>query len=606
MRIIATDKLDAATLESHERFFVELWYGMTHMRSLDSHRVRCLNARTIVRELADELQIGLIDEPELGALCEEAREILRDDPVVQRRFGVGLAVVEPSLKNPPIQKPDKGKNKPEQQQRERAAFLYALEDFSASLDDAYFAALCEELPNAIKPDNAGEIKAVTDALLSDLLDRGWTLESLFRWHTVFLRTEKKDKHYSFRANLGFLLKQLSREKQPFEVTLRLSGSEKLKAIGGFGDFKLVSEVTVPSPNKLETSFLAPNPYATFATRTIDAVDDRSAAVEARGSLEDLLDLLRFEFEQSVVEIDETSLVRRIGGGKRTLPQIRHTVPNPVEGMGPESFVRFVRDLGAVVASSQIDASSERQLLAAIRQYRFGRDSEGFKDKFLNWWMGLEALSHIGRGKGIGPQVTHNVSRAMMKGYLFRLLRDLLTALKYCEVNWTDELAKHSGCTEIGGLSISRLLVVLQSEGYQAQLWEQCRDHPVLVFRGQQLGECLLDAEKTADLLERHLRHIGWHIHRLYRIRCCIVHGSPIRFRLSLYTANLEYYLKQTTLFVLESFRDNAHVRTLDELFARGAISFDRVVASLRDKKASAKRVREAVYADVAVKEGKEE
>lgn len=181
MRIIAAEKLDAAKLETHERFFVELWYGMTHMRSLDSHRVRCLNVRTIVRELADELRIELIDESELDALCEEAREILSKDPVVQRRFGVGFSVVEPSLKNPPIQKAEKGRNKSEQQ-RKRAAFLYALEDFSASLQEGYFSALCEELPNTIKPDNAGEINAVTDALLSDLLDQGWTLESLFRWH----------------------------------------------------------------------------------------------------------------------------------------------------------------------------------------------------------------------------------------------------------------------------------------------------------------------------------------------------------------------------------------------------------------------------------------
>lgn len=399
-----------------------------------------------------------------------------------------------------------------------------------------------------------------------------------------------------------MLKQLARRKQPFEVTLRLSGSDKLKAIEGFGDFKLASEVIVPSPNKLEASFLTPNRYAIFATRTIDAVDDRSAAVDARGSLEKLIDLLCFEFEQSFVEIDETSLVRRIGDGKRTLSQIRHAVPHPVVGMGPESFVRFVRDLGAVVSSSLIDASSKHQLLAAIRQYRFGRDSEGFKDKFLNWWMGLEALSHIGRGKGIGPQVTHNVSRAMSKGYLFRLLRDLLTALKYCELDWTNELGKHSGCKRIGDLSVSQLLAVLQSEDHEAELWDQCKDHPVLAFRGQQLGECLRDAEKTADLLERHLRHLEWHIHRLYRIRCCIVHGSLIRFRLSLYAANLEYYLKRTILFVLESFRDNTHVRALDELFSRGAISFDRIIASLRDKKAGEERVREAVFADVVVRE----
>ncbi len=125
---------------------------------------------------------------------------------------------------------------------------------------------------------------------------------------------------------------------------------------------------------------------------------------------------------------------------------------------------------------------------------------------------------------------------------------------------------------------------------------------MVVWRGKQLGASLLDTKRTACLLERHLRHLEWHIHRLYRIRCRIVHGSPVRFKLGLYAANLEYYLKQTILFVMESFRENSHIYNLDELFARARVASQRVIGSLRQDNAGEAHIREAVYAGVVVKE----
>jgi len=611
MRILSAKILDSAGLEAHERLFVEFWYSMTHMRSLDSHRVRCLNSRTVVRELADEFRNPLLKPPELEALCAEAAAILRDDPIVARRFAIGYAVVGPMLQKPPSIQPHKNDEKKkeketEKQKQERERFGFAIDDLRASLEADYFTALCDELREVIKPENADEIKSVVDSLLSDLLDQGWTLESLYHWHKLFLPDRKKAKRYSFDQCIDFMVKRFGNKAQEFEVIFRLSGSEKLKTIGAFGKFTISQQVEIDDANEVESSFISQNPLVTFARQSIEAVDERSAAREARIAFEKLLDLLRFEYEQSSVEIDESCLVTRCGDEKRTLHQIRHAVPNPVEGMEPDDFLRFVSDLDGVMQRDDIHATSKRHLQAAIRQYRFGRDSEGYKDKFLNWWMGLEGLCHVGRGKGIGPEVTRNGSRAMMQGYLFKLLRDLATTLKYCRIEWTEGLRKVSGSHSLAALSVSQLLSVLQSEQGQTALWKQCADHPVVVWRGKQLGACLMNAVETASVLERHLLHLEWHMHRLYRIRCCVVHGSPVRFKLDLYTANLEYYLKRTILFVMESFRENNHIGNLGDLFARASIAFDRTVDSLKRENAGDAQVREAVYAGVVVQEQREQ
>lgn len=602
MRIIEAKKLEKAGLAPRERCFLELWYSMTHSRSLDSHRVRCMNSRTIARELSDELRIGCVDDAELGGLCAEASAILAKDSVIASHYAFNLKVIQPFLAQPPQMKdpPEKKKEEAAENRKRRREFRFAAEDLAVALERDYFSRLCEALPAAVEAGNEGEILCLTGSILSDLVDRGWTLEALYRWHKHFIVSGKAAK-YTFAQNLDFMLRQLQRAPQPFSVTLRLSGSDKLSGIGEYRKFTLGASAPVKPGTKAEESFCSENKYVRFATRTVEAVDDISAAIHVRNSFEQLLDLLRFDYERKLVTIDETCFVQRQGDGKTSLPRILHSVPNPIETVEEGDFLRFVRDFDEVAARSEIAASSRWQLQAAVRQYRFGRDSEGYKDKFLNWWMGLEALAHVGRGKGIGLQVQHNVSRAMLKDYLSRTVRDLLATLKYLKVEWTDNLATRSGCESLAALSVGGLLAILQSEPDHDELWGKCDSHPLLVYRGRKIGECLSDPKKVASQLELHRQHLEWHLNRLYRIRCCIVHGSPIRFRLGLFAANLEYYLKQLILFALAAFRHNQHLANLDELFQRVSASHDRTIETLNDDSAGLGEAREAVFADVVVK-----
>ena len=603
MRVIETGKLDAASPAPPERCFLECWYSMTHMRSLDSYRVRCMNSRTIVRELVDELRIGRIQGHELCGLCGEAAAILSSDPVLIKHFPTTYPAVKPTLETPPFTKEASISKANAEEKSKLREFAFVAEDLHVALERDYFSSVCSDLPEAIKPNNEPEILSVTGSLLSDLVDRGWTLEALYRWHKHFHRKNSDDK-YTFTQNLAFCLTQLNRPPQPFVVTLRLSGSSRLSGIQKYGQFSISATTSLtPDPkNRAEKNFCHPNQTVCFATREVKSVDHVSAAIHARNSFEQLLDLLCFEYERQAVQIDRMCLVRREGDGKQLLPQIVHSVPNPVENLSESDFLRFVEDFDVVTKAGRIDSPSRWQLQAAIRQYRFGRNSEGYKDKFLNWWMGLEALTHVGRGKGIGHEVRKNVSRAMIQGYLFRMVRDLLGTLKHCKITWPNELATLTACENLNDLSIGQLIVLLQSDAEEKLLWGQCGQHPTLTRRGRSIAEWLSDPKKMADQLELHRQHLEWHLDRLWRIRCCIVHGSPIRFKLGLFSANLEYYLKQITLFVLSAFRQNEHITSLEEVFRRTTISYDRLVAGLKDASATIDQAREAVFADIVVKD----
>src|SRR2546427_7417601 len=132
---LLTRQLPGAPFAAHEQFFLELWHGMTHETSLDSHRVRCLNARMILRELDQELRIARAAPEELQEICAEAEEILARDPLVRQSFARHLGLWQPLLKNLPLLDEKKKDAALEQKHRE---FRFTVADFASALEREYF------------------------------------------------------------------------------------------------------------------------------------------------------------------------------------------------------------------------------------------------------------------------------------------------------------------------------------------------------------------------------------------------------------------------------------------------------------------------------------
>ncbi len=560
-----------------------------------------MNARTMVRELSEELAIGLVLRDEnrkgLAAICAETEIALKDDPITQGLLDEQFAILKPLLRM--FREPEadpRASGKDDDVKRLR----FAVDDLLAVLEKSYFRKLCEALREAIGHENQDAVRKLTTALLSDLTDQGWDLASLHRWHRHFMSMKKK-RAYSFGENLSFMLRQMMRGQQPFDVVLRLSGSERLAEVDRFGEFSVTAAPPPSVPPEEGGRFSLPHRLARYARTTVEAVDFLPAALKARESCEKQLDLLRFDYERRIVKIDDRCCVTREGDQKVVFATVGLTVPNPVEDIDREGFDSFTKSVDYVCNHSRVEEASRVQLQAAIRQYRFGRDSASYQDMFLNWWMGLEGLAHVGRGKGIGFTVTRNVSRVMAISSFSRILRDLQMTLKYCQAAWSGQLVDISGCQGPDDLTIMGLVSLLQSQRGAELLAEQCRPNPVLAYRVGWIGGWMQDTQKAADRYGAHLRYVEWHLQRIYRIRCCIVHGAPVRYRLGLIAANLEFYLKQTILFALKVFHNNGHVRNLEDLYERASIASDQVLAGLTNPSSDARddglrAIRDAVFA----------
>lgn len=597
MRFVPENKFSKFTFAPHERLFLDMWHGLTHDRSLDSYRVRCLNARMAVRELHEEIEIGRLDDLEFQGICQETLSLLEDDLAIKTHFQHGFAVLSPFLNSPPSlpgssQKKDKAGN--ETQLRN---LRFASADFASTLDKSYFPTSCQQLRHAIDNSATEDIFKLTCSILSDLVAQGWTLGELFRWHGKFLADDGR----TFRENLEFMLRQLERPPEDFRVTLRISGGEKFQEITSYGDFSISPTSEIESDKQHVKRFAAEDEYTTFAQGVFRSVDLVSAAIRARDEIEPLIDALRFEFEPRLLEIDKRSYVVRVSDNRAMLVHVSNPVPNPVEPRDQDGFNTFSQKLSSILTSRTVEQESQNRIETALRRYRFGRDSHNYSDKFLNWWMGLEALAAVG-GMKIGRTVTENVNNAMLTGYVYRILQDFVITLQFLKLEWKDEFKAISGAETLAELEVRGLLMWLQDDTQAGELWNTIQDRPLIVRRGKELAEWVKDPKKMAEQIASHHQRLKWHLDRLYRIRCCLVHGSPVRFRLALYAANLEYYLKQTLLFVLDTLAEHNHVVSLADLFQRNVWMWERQLKALNDRAANESTIADSIFASVIAKD----
>jgi hypothetical protein len=585
----------AAPLLENEKFFLELWHGMTHEASLDSHRVRCLNARMIIRELKEEIEIGRARPDDVLVLCNEAEEILSCDPVAGESFPRHIGILKPFLAQPPL---------PEEKKKESAfrEFRFAVADFSAVLEADYFKRLLAKLPQAISDADVARIEGVTGAVLSDLIDQGWPIETLFSWPDLFFRI-KNPPYNTFASNLNFMIRNLDRGDQPYSVILRLSGSSKLSEFGDFNGFhfRRLPGFT-PDGSESQRKFAAQSPLTTFAETEVDAPDFTAAAIAARERFERCLDLLRFNFEPEPLKVDTRCLVKRKGDERTRLPEVRHLVPNPHHHLHVNDFRKFTSQLEEILARPSIRPESHECLRAGLRHFRIGSDADTYKDKFLSWWMGLEFLAYVGAGGNIGPTVANHVGDALVQRYLYKFVSDLVRTLKGQKVAWSEDLAQLSSAATLDDLDHPKCLTILQSQHGSETLATAFPRNPVAARRIRRLAEMLQNPLKTADAIAAHHRHLRWHLSRLYRVRCCIVHGSEVRHRLPLLTANLEFYLKELITILLRAFSKNPHLTSLAEIYQRASIARERADRELRAQGSDADSVRRTVFNSIVLQE----
>lgn len=567
-----------------QRYFLSCWFNLVHEYSLDSFRVRVMNPGTMLREIRGALTFSEAKPEDKAMILEEAQQLLLADrvlatgpfPPVMARLNTLLT--GDKLKLVSAKGPDE------------RLLAYTVNELQPLLDQHYIPTAFGQLEDLLitqpaqgHPPVLAAVHGITAALLSTLLDRDFSLESLYRIYAEVLVPRNPDRVYRFDRKLGLTRVLMTQSKQAFDVTFALDQITKPEEIPAALGHLVISD-TPPfalHTKHAKTSYLTPLPKRRFVTiRGLSAADRRAAGLQAYDQLANVINLLRFEYEQARLHIPGQFAVLDLarpekGGRVYLLPRV---VPNPTLSLNGNDAANFVTSVNELIAGSHFSDEGRDRITSAFRLYRQGRDQDTIETKLVHWWTALEYLVRGSQaGSGIGKSVESSLAPVIGLSYVPKLLivvRNLLTDLGI-------GLVDAAGLPlDLRALSLGQLWDVFKDPGQQAVIHTGLAAEPFLQIQVQQFLSELATPAALLDRLRKHEQRVRWQIQRLWRTRCDIVHSAGRGANHLLLCSNLEYYLKTTLHGLLAALRSVPTLSGPHEYFDREAYRYDGMLKAL--------------------------
>ena len=581
MRIFKETKSIQLPEDITHRFFIQIWYSLVHRNSLDSHRVRCMNSLNILRENQD-----LILKENLGDIYEDIRRgaeeslvILSRDKIVSKYFSEHFNRIKPLLE-------DIAKGTKKEESRPSVKMLsYYLKDILSELVEKYKTNILVELEKAIFESKSQlEIYEYTGTLLSVLIDEGHSIEELFGIIQNIFINNRRGKEFSFADNFQLTKQIVDHGNYTYQSLFRLKGCKKNEFLPSeLTDIQFEKEPVIENADETVKSFLYPGQKIVFAKITAAAQDDRSAGIIAKKRLDDLLDLIRFELEQEVITVDKKFVSIRPDKLTARIFRLPSEIPNPNKNITAEDFKQFIHRVNNLIETHSIDRESREKIKSAIRFYRMGRDSEQFGNKYLNWWTALEYLLRSAKGKII-DEIENKLKAVLLSNYITKYLQSYKSTLSYCRVKPTMTVCEKFSIATFAELSNFDFFYLLRDQTEIDSIDMQLSKYPAVVFRLDRFINRIKNSNSLLSFISAHEKNVSWHIHRIWRVRCDIVHSAEYSLNLILLSANLEYYLKYLLNIILSALNENKSISGLNELFTRMDYVQKRLMKELNEDK----------------------
>ncbi|MFM0738734.1 hypothetical protein PQQ51_15950 [Paraburkholderia xenovorans] len=590
-------------LTARQHFFCECWFNLVHEASLDAFRVRAMNPLNILRELLRMVEGGHANEGDVGRVTAEAVEILSDHIIMSDevfRVSAGHLISILTEARPKQSGQDADESKVLKAWGAAVARHHSLIDafgreLEKALDDHFIARCVSWLEHELSVQEAspeleniesklGEIEKVTSTLLSTLINRGWSFESLFMLYRLMLlpNVEKvaETSAYVFSEALGEVFQRLGSQPKPYRVTFSISNVSKpdyFPARVGDIEFSMQPPEIGPKSSNYVRRFASASGGRLFATTTAYAQDGRIAGSVAGDRIGQVLDVVRYDYERKNVQLSNSFLLAK--EGRHMLLPLPGTVPNPDSSLTAEQLEEFMRRLQELVGSGTLSADAKDRIYSTFRLYRVGAETSNFENKLVNWWTAVEFLvKGIGGGGGIGEGVENSLAPTVAMSYLPKHLTALRSALVDLKIDLRDAAGEP---LELGSMKLSAFYNVLQDPAMKRAIEAACSTHPFIWFRTRRFLAMISTHHRILDALNNHERRLRWHVQRIYRARCDIVHSAQRVVDATLLCANLEFYLKTVLSAFLDAFHRHPTMRSPREFFDRQRHALGQITKELK-------------------------
>lgn len=440
-------------------------------------------------------------------------------------------------------------------------------------------------------DRFDEIFCLTSHLLSMLIDNGASIEFLYTLYSQILVPRKVKSSSQFSRRYTWVAGLLTQDVTNYQVVLALDNVTSPQAfpseIGGVAFAMTPPFLPMPNDQSIYAirarKFLTTTKRKLFASLDVSAQDPRSAGAKASDSLNNILNLVRFEYERDrIVLSDSFAFIDRSRAtrGPRTfnLPTV---VPNPTAQIDGDGLSAFVKSVDELVLSGRFDDEGQDRVISAFRLYRNGLDTPVLENKLVSWWTAIEYLvrGNNGQGGGIGKSVETMLAPVLSRTYIGKHLLAFRSALLEMGVVYTDSMTGEQ--IAIKGMATDQLYLLFKKADFKLQVLPMLSQQ---TYMHEQFESFLMDLNDPKKLYHRNAAHeqrLKWQLQRLWRARCDIVHSAKQAVSTALLCANLEYYLKITLMSLLKDLRDIPTLSSPREFFDRQSYVYGEIQTNLQ-------------------------
>ncbi|VVE51261.1 hypothetical protein PIN31009_04669 [Pandoraea iniqua] len=576
-------KLAQYKLTREQAVFASVWYNMTYAYSLDSHRVRVMHSVNILEELSRLNAYAHANGEDRWMVGREAIKILDSEAVLKRSsLSVPTATIRALLVKSFGEKYDKSAL-----DKGRLLLESHLREYQATLGCHYFRETIQGIHDAVLSPDArpelerfDEIRSLTGSLISYLIAQGQSIEGLFQLYShVLVPVRRLPKPYDFAQRFDLLKKLIASDQRPWEVWFAVDGITDPAAfpesIGG-----IAFAETSPKEVAVLDGGMKEQGHRLFVTAVEGAIDARTAGQRVHERINRVLDLVRFEYDRANIAVSDLFAVRKKTDDNWRLLPIPKVVPNPQSSVSPEQLDAFAKNVSALVGGDRFSQEGRDRVLAAFRLYRMGADTTGFENKLVNWWTGLEFLAKgMGGSNSIVAAVEGSVTPVLMGVSVINHLNAYREVLLEQSVELID--AKSGRPIALKELDLVQLYDTLSQADHRQTINAKLQALPLTQVRLDRFMEFLVSPQRMGEFLQRCEEGLRWHLQRIWRARCDIVHSGGRMVNIALLCANLEAYLKSVLTTLLAAFGRIPTLASPQEFFIRAEHSYARALEGLR-------------------------
>ncbi|MEM5331982.1 hypothetical protein VSR34_36380 [Paraburkholderia sp. JHI2823] len=589
-------------LSRKQHMFADCWFNLIHEASIDSFRVRAMNPLNMVDELLRILDARHANDADRVRVIGEAKLVLAEDLILsspvfnparaELRLLLERAGAAPKPAAPGHDKKQAENAKPGKAKSVLAESQSLIEAFARELQhllrEHYLRTVIDWLKAKLAaPDAAidaderrdwAHIEVATSTMLSVLVHLGWSFQSLYVLYTTILIPRRIDekKPYDFAAALDSALSKLLAPSDAYDITFTIRDVSKPaqfpKSIGEIRFSTRPPEVPRP-PSELMEKFLKPAGNKLFATLTVKAQEARMAATSG-DQISQVLDVVRYGYERKNPRLSESFVA--VTSGKQMYLKVPGTVSAPFQSLTAEQLGEFMERLTNLVVSDGLRQEARSRVFSTFRLYRTGSETSNFENKLVNWWTALEFMVKGSSSGAIGDGVEKAIKSTVALAYVPKHLRTLLNDLAV-------EIPDPAAGTPVafGSLPLASLYGLLKSQAARDAVLAACASRPFVSVHVKRLLAYVENPQNLQSTMTGHAGRLGWHIQRVYRARCDIVHSAGRVVNAAMLCANLEYYLQTVLTTFLDALHRHPTLRSPKEFFDRQQRIYENLIEDLK-------------------------